>query len=73
MKLGIYISPADYSQKTGGGGKSNDAEVQQKYRDIYRQQWTELLSRYGEMMEVWFDGGNVVKMDDIIHKLIDAL
>ena len=37
MKLGIYISPADYSQKTGGGGKSNDAEVQEKYSKIYRQ------------------------------------
>lgn len=34
----------------------------------YRQQWTELLSRYGEMMEVWFDGSTVVKMDDIIEK-----
>lgn len=68
MKLGIYISPADSSQKTGGGGRSNEAEVQEKYSRIYRQQWIELLSRYGEMMEVWFDGGNVVKMDDIIEK-----
>ncbi|MDC0935011.1 alpha-L-fucosidase [Pirellulales bacterium] len=68
MKLGIYISPADYSQKTGGGGKSNREEVQEKYSTIYRQQWTELLSRYGEMMEVWFDGSTVVKMDDIIEK-----
>ena len=68
MKLGIYISPADYSQKTGGGGKSNKAEVQEKYSKIYRQQWTELLSQYGEMMEVWFDGSTVVKMDDIIEK-----
>jgi len=68
MKLGIYISPADYSQKTGGGGKSNKAEVQEKYSKIYRQQWTELLSQYGQMMEVWFDGSTVVKMDDIIEK-----
>lgn len=68
MKLGIYISPADFSQKTAGGGRSNDAEVQQKYSRIYRQQWTELLSRYGQMMEVWFDGSTVIKMDDIIEK-----
>ncbi len=68
MKLGIYISPADFSQKTEGGGKSGDTEVQKKYSNIYRQQWTELLSRYGEIMEMWFDGSTVVKMDDIIQQ-----
>ncbi len=68
MKLGIYISPADFWKKIGHGGKSNDAEVQEKYSNIYRQQWTELLSGYGEMMEVWFDGGNVIKVDDIVKK-----
>lgn len=68
MKLGIYISPADFSQKTGGGGSSNNAEIQKKYSNIYRQQWTELLTRYGEIMEIWFDGSTVVKMDDIIRQ-----
>ena len=68
MKLGIYISPADFSQKTEGGGKSDDTEIQRKYSNIYRQQWTELLSRYGEIMEVWFDGSTVIRMDDIIQQ-----
>ncbi len=68
MKLGIYISPADFSQKTGHGGKSNEAEIQGKYANLYRQQWIELLSRYGQIMELWFDGGTVVKMDDVIEK-----
>jgi len=68
MKLGIYISPADFSQKTAGGGKSDDIKIQEKYSSIYRQQWTELLTRYGDIMEMWFDGSTVVKMDDIIQQ-----
>ena len=68
MKLGLYISPADFSQKTEGGGKSDDAQIQKKYNNIYRQQWIELLTRYGEIMEIWFDGSTVVKMGDIIQQ-----
>ena len=29
---------------------------------LYCQQLTEVLSRYGEMCEVWFDGSNVVEV-----------
>ena len=68
MKLGLYISPADFSQKTGGGGRSDDANVQESYSRIYRQQWTELLTRYGDVMELWFDGSTEVKMGDVIRR-----
>ena len=69
MKLGIYISAQDFSQKTAGtGGRSNDTEVQEKYSRIYRKQLTELLSRYGEMMEVWFDGSCIIEVGDILEK-----
>ncbi|MCX5759658.1 MAG: alpha-L-fucosidase, partial [Candidatus Hydrogenedentes bacterium] len=35
---------------------------------IYRQQLTEVLSRYGEMFEVWFDGSNIVEVGDILKQ-----
>jgi alpha-L-fucosidase len=35
---------------------------------LYRQQLTEVLSRYGEMFEVWFDGSNIVPVGDILKK-----
>jgi len=41
---------------------------QENYNCIYRQQLTELLSRYGELAEVWFDGSNIVPVADILQK-----
>jgi len=68
MKLGIYVSPADLQFGAGGGGKCKTPEAQAVYNKIYRQQLTEVLSRYGEMMEVWFDGSIVVDVADILAK-----
>ena len=34
----------------------------------YREQLTEVLSRYGRMVEVWFDGSNVIEVGDILKK-----
>jgi alpha-L-fucosidase len=36
------------------------------YNVFYRQQLTELLTRYGDMTEVWFDGSIVVPVADIL-------
>ena len=68
MKLGVYLSPHDIKQGSGGGGRCRTKEAQQRYNAVYRQQLTELLSRYGEMFEVWFDGSNVVPLGDILKK-----
>lgn len=68
IKLGVYLSPADRKQGAGVGGRCGDEEAQRRYDKIYRQQLTELLSRYGEMYEVWFDGSNVVEVGDILKK-----
>jgi len=68
MKLGVYISPRDDKFGAGGGGRCKSAEKQNAYNIIYRQQLTEILSRYGEMFEVWFDGSNVVHISDILEK-----
>ncbi len=68
MKLGLYISPRDDMHGVDTGGKCKDAEAQKKYDAIYRQQLTEVLSRYGEMFEVWFDGSNIVEVGDILKQ-----
>lgn len=68
IKLGVYLSPADRKHGAEVGGKCNTIEEQKAYDEIYRQQLTELLSGYGEIFEVWFDGSNIVEVGDILKK-----
>jgi alpha-L-fucosidase len=49
LKVGLYLSPWDRNHKDYG----TDAYI--KY---YRNQLTELLTQYGEINEIWFDGAN---------------
>lgn len=48
LKLGLYLSPWDRHEPTYG-----DTEAYNRY---YKNQLRELLSNYGEITEVWFDG-----------------
>jgi alpha-L-fucosidase len=49
LKLGIYLSPWD--RNFGGYGKP-------EYITYFRNQLRELLTNYGDIFEVWFDGAN---------------
>ncbi|HCL04433.1 MAG TPA: alpha-fucosidase [Lachnoclostridium phytofermentans] len=48
LKFGIYLSPWDRNQETYGQGKA--------YDDYFIAQLTELLTGYGDIFSVWFDG-----------------
>jgi alpha-L-fucosidase len=48
IKFGVYLSPWDRHEKTYG-----DSEV---YNEYFRKQLRELLTNYGDIFTVWFDG-----------------
>lgn len=50
MKFGVYLSPWDRNAKSYGDSP--------KYNQMFVDQLGELLSNYGEVHEVWFDGAN---------------
>ncbi len=50
LKAGLYLSPWDRNAPAYGDSS--------RYNDMYCDQLTELLTRYGEVQEVWFDGAN---------------
>jgi alpha-L-fucosidase len=50
LKAGLYLSPWDRNNPAYGDSP--------KYNDLYADQLTELLTRYGSIAEVWFDGAN---------------
>ena len=70
LKLGIYVYSGDISFGAfmGGGGRTVNPANQEKYNSAYRQQLTEVLSRYGRIDEIWFDGGIIIPVQDIIKK-----
>ena len=70
LSLGIYIYPGDktWGALIGSGGKTKDPSKQEAYNKIFRKQLTEVLTDYGEIMEVWFDGSCVIDVSDIIEK-----
>ena len=72
MNLGVYLSPDDRHLGVGVGGKADDPAKQSAYEQIFRRQLTELLSRYGAIKEVWFDGSLVFDVGDILRERAPA-
>lgn len=66
IKLGVYVSPQDKKHGAGIGGKTTDPSKQGEYEALYRAQLTEVLSRYGEIAEIWFDGSLVFDVGDVV-------
>jgi alpha-L-fucosidase len=50
LRAGLYLSPWDRNASVYGDSL--------RYNDFYCDQLTELLTRYGPIAEVWFDGAN---------------
>ena len=73
LGFGVYLSPRSDFHKTVSGGRAADQDKQKEYNEIYRRQLSEILTKYGTMFEMWFDGGNVVPVNDLIDKLGLAL
>jgi alpha-L-fucosidase len=51
IRFGVYISPWDRNNAAYGKGKA--------YDDYFVNQLTELLTQYGDVFDVWFDGACV--------------
>jgi len=49
LKFGVYISPWDRNHPLYGTPK---------YNRVYKDQWRELLTNYGDVFEAWLDGAN---------------
>ena len=50
LKFGVYLSPWDRNNPNYGDSP--------KYNEYFRNQLRELLTNYGKITEVWFDGAN---------------
>ncbi len=58
LKFGVYLSPWDRHEATYGTPQ---------YNDHYKAQLTELLTQYGTISEVWFDGAKGENAKDMTY------
>lgn len=68
LKLGVYVCPRDDHFGAGTGGVSKDPSRQPVYDALYREQLIEVFSRYGDLVEGWFDGSTVTPVRDLLEK-----
>ena len=70
LKFGVYLAPQDLVHGAGLKGLCRTAAAQEAYNRIFRQQLTELLTRYGDVHEVWFDGSLAIEVGDILSRKV---
>lgn len=70
LDLGIYVYPGDeqWGAGIGSGGITKDPLKQAAYNLVFRKQLTEVLTKYGKMSEVWFDGNCHIPVEDILKE-----
>ena len=70
LDLGIYVYPGDetWGAGIGSGGVTKDPARQEGYNKVFRQQMTEVLTNYGPVHEVWFDGSCFINVNDLLEK-----
>lgn len=68
LALGFYVSPRSDHDGAGLGGFIQDLEKQKAYTAKYRKQIEELLTGYGPVFELWFDGNTRLPVEDLIDK-----
>jgi alpha-L-fucosidase len=68
LKLGVYVCPRDDHFGAATGGVCKTPELQARYNTMYREQLTEVFSRYGNLVEVWFDGSTGARVGDLLAK-----
>ncbi len=70
LDLGIYVYPGDetWGAGIGSGGVTKGPAKQESYNQVFRQQMTEVLTKYGPVKEVWFDGSCLINVNDILEK-----
>lgn len=68
LKLGVYVCPRDDHFGAMTGGICKTPELQARYDAMYREQLTEVLSRYGDLVEIWFDGSTATPVSDLLAK-----
>lgn len=70
LDLGIYVYPGDetWGAGIGSGGVTKDPSKQDGYNKVFRQQMTEVLTKYGPVREAWFDGSCFINVNDLLEK-----
>lgn len=68
LALGFYVSPMSLHDGTRVGGAIDDPAREKAYAERYRTQLEELLTRYGPVFEVWFDGNTHLPVGDVLDK-----
>jgi alpha-L-fucosidase len=70
LHLGVYVYPGDESwgAPIGSGGRTKEPSKQEAYNRVFRQQLTEVLTRYGPISEVWFDGSCAIDVGDVLKQ-----